>query len=56
MRAAIGGASGLVVGLVAGWGAGMLWNPPSYEQVLPLIMGGMVAGAVLGVVLARRRR
>jgi|GEM_PF-6402409 len=51
MRWLWGAAIGLVVGLVAGYGAGMVWNPDSYEKILPLMLGGMVFGAVAGAVL-----
>lgn len=48
-------AGGFVVGVLAAYGAAMLWNPPSYEQVIPLLLGGGALGLVAGYFGSRWR-
>jgi hypothetical protein len=56
VRTLLFGTAGFLGGTVLAWCLGLLWNPPSYEDALPLICGGALAGTVLGVLLARRKR
>ena len=55
MRAFLFSVAGFFAGIVLGWSIGFLWNPPSYEDVIPLILVGAVAGPVAGALLARRK-
>ncbi len=50
----LGGAIGFVVGSLVGWGAGLIWNPASYEQVLPIMLATTVAGTIMGALVAKR--
>jgi hypothetical protein len=45
---------GFFGGIFAGYIAGIIWAPGSYEDVIPLICIGVVVGPIVGIVLARR--
>mgnify|MGYP000514678940 CR=1 FL=1 len=45
---------GLCLGVVATYGAALVWNPDSYESAIPLILAGAVLGPAAGVLWARR--
>jgi hypothetical protein len=45
---------GLLVGLGVTYGVAILWNPSSYESTLPLLLAGVVAGPLAGIMVARR--
>ncbi|HVG63952.1 MAG TPA: hypothetical protein VNA24_35640 [Hyalangium sp.] len=55
MRTLLSASAGFLGGVILAWGIAMVWNP-NYEDALPLICGGAVAGPVLGILWARRRR